>query len=139
MSKTPPPKSLLKYKYEDPDKLREIREKALETRRIKRDKQKTFKEILNAELDIVVGFRDKQTGQLKKDSKGNLIQITKKELLALSTIENMIENPNIKDIKELGTIIGEIEEKKENNVNLVFDSIRKELEEYQEDNKKENI
>ena len=130
MSKTPPPKSLLKYKYEDPDKLREIREKALETRRIKKEKQKTFKEILNAELDILIAMRDKSTGKIKTDSKGNPLYISKKELVALKAVDNMIDNPNIKELKELATIIGEIDHKQENNINLVFDSIRKELEEY---------
>ncbi len=111
----------------DPIRLKNIRDKALETRRAKNEKLKNFKDILRGELSICVVLKDKDTGQLKKDKNGKPILITKKELLALSVVDKAIENGNIKDLREIGEIIGDIDKKQENNVNLIFENLRNEL------------
>ena len=111
----------------DPARLQSIREKALETRRAKNEKLKNFKDILRGELSICVVLKDKDTGQLRKDSIGKPILITKKELLALSVVDKAIENGNVKDLREIGEIIGDIDKKQENNVNLIFENLRNEL------------
>ena len=118
---------LKKLKELDPEKLQSIREKALETRRAETLKLKSFRDLINDNLSIVIMLRDKNTGKIKTDNKGRPIQITKKELYVMNTIDNAITNGNIKELKEIADIIGELNHKQENNINLVFDSIRKEL------------
>ncbi len=118
---------LKELKELDPIRLKHIREKALETRRAKSDKIQNFKDILKGELSICINFRDKNTGQVIKDKKGRPVEITKKELLALSVVDRAIENGNIRDLREIGEIIGDIDKRQENNVNVIFESLRNEL------------
>lgn len=111
----------------DPIKLRNIRDKALETRRAKNERLKNFKDLLKGELSMCVVLRDKNTGQVKKDHNGRPILITKKELLALSVVDKAIENGNVKDLREIGEIIGDIDKRQENSVNVIFENLRSEL------------
>ena len=120
------PPYLKKIKEEDPEELQKIRDKGLETRRAKTDKIKNIKDIIKGELSVCIALRDKN-GQYKKDKNGKLILITKKELMALKVIDRVIENGNVKDLIEIGELIGDIDKKQENNINLFFDSVRKEI------------
>ena len=123
---------LKKLKEQDPEKLRLIREKALDVKRAKSTRMKTFQELLKGNLEILIGMRDKKTGQLMKDERGNILQITKKELMAINVIDNAIENGNIKDLYEIGKLIGDIQERQDNQTNLIFNSIRNEIEQIKE-------
>lgn len=119
--------SLQRLKREDPEKLQIIRDEALNARRAKRDKMLSFKDLLKGELEMLVVLRDKHTGQIKTDKKGNPIMITKKELMVANTVDSMIQEPNIKSLREIAEVIGEIEQKVDNNINVIFESIRNEL------------
>lgn len=123
---------LKKLKQEDPEKLKETREKALDIRRANSSKMQNIKDLIKGELSICVNFRDKKTGQLIKDKKGRLVEITKKELLVINTIDKVVSNPTVRDLREIGEIIGDIDKRNENNVNVIFESLRNEL---MEDNK----
>lgn len=123
---------LKKLKEQDPEELRLIREKALDVKRAKSTRMKTFQELLKGNLEILIGMRDKKTGQLLKDERGNILQITKKELMAINVIDNAIENGNIKDLYEIGKLIGDIQERQDNQTNLIFNSIRNEIEQIKE-------
>ena len=120
------PAYLKKVKEEDPEELQRIRDKGLETRRAKSDKLKNIKDIIKGELSVCIALRDKN-GQYKKDKNGKLMLITKKELLALKVVDRAIENGNVKDLIEIGELIGDIDKKQENSINLFFDSIRNEV------------
>jgi hydrogenase maturation factor len=99
---------LREVKEKDPDKFKEITKKGVETRKKKALYKKTFKEIFSGILSATVVLKDK-FGNIMKDDKGNIVEITQKEALAIKSINNIKENVNIKDIKDIMDILGEVE------------------------------
>lgn len=118
---------LKELKENDPERLRALREKGYDVRRAKTEKMKNLKDIVKGYLSVCVVATDPNTGEIKKDSKGKPYFITKKELLAMKAIDKAIENGNVKDLIEIGELIGDIDKKQENNINLFFESIRREV------------
>ena len=118
---------LKELKENDPERLRTLREKGYDVRRAKTEKMKNLRDIVKGYLSVCVVATDPNTGEIKKDNKGKPYFITKKELLAMKTIDKAIESGNVKDLIEIGELIGDIDKKQENNINLFFESIRREV------------
>jgi hypothetical protein len=99
---------LKKLKETNPEKLKEIVQKGANAKKKKSITEKTFKDIYNGILSATVVLKD-NFGNIMKDENGKPIEITQKEALAIKSINNLKDNVNLRDIKDIMEIIGEVQ------------------------------
>jgi hypothetical protein len=105
-------------KETNPDKFKEIIQKGVESRQKKSIYKRTFKDIYAGLLSATVVLKD-NFGNILKDEKGNPLEITQKEALAIKSIDNIKDAVNLKDIRDIMEIIGEVQK---TNLNDLFGS-----------------
>jgi transcription termination factor NusB len=114
-------------KENDPEKLKEVVKLGVAKRRKKAEFRKTFADIYAGILDATVVLKDK-AGNILRDEKGRPREVTQKEALAMASINTLKNSPDgvkIKNIIELASILGEIKNSQENEVEA--DYIKNEL------------
>jgi hypothetical protein len=99
---------LRKLSQTDPSKLKEIAKKGVETRQRRAQYKKTFRDIYSGLLSATVVLKD-SSGNIRKDDSGNPIEITQKEALAIKSLYGLENCVNLRDIKDIMEIIGEVQ------------------------------
>lgn len=95
-----------------------------------RNKQiaRTFSDIAKGLLEMAVIVRNPTTKQqIIDESTGKPLTISMKELIMVKTLNNIIDNPNMKQVEALAKIIGEVNDGAENNINLILKDVKEQI------------